>query len=107
MQIAAHIERRGGTTFLAKRDLKGGQRFKSEILKCLEGCACVVVLVTHSVTTSQWVPYEIARAEGFGKPIVAIVQGANVEPPFPWLSELHSYDINDLDDYLTTIGPVL
>lgn len=66
------FENNGIKTWMANRDIAGGENFASAIIPAIEGCSCFVLLLTQEAQDSSWVDKEVERAVHYNKPIVPV-----------------------------------
>jgi len=65
----------GWQVFLAHEDVRVSDVWRDEILKHLESCSALMVIVTPHAAQSTWVNQEIGIAMGKGKPIAPLIFG--------------------------------
>jgi hypothetical protein len=80
--LESALDARDVPVFRDERSITAGQGFFGAIEKGIRDCRGVVVLVTASSATSQWVTYEYAFAKGARVPVVAVrVRRAKIPGP--------------------------
>lgn len=63
---------RGYTAWMDREKLEGGQRFTPEISKQIRECQCVLVLLSPTSITSDWVEKEVQYAHNINKVIIPL-----------------------------------
>jgi hypothetical protein len=102
-QISRLLEIDGHTTFLDEKDIKTGDSIDASIQVNLKGSDHLLLLLSPSSLTSQWVFIELGGAKALGKHIVPILFhiGGNEIPHA--ISQLLARDINDIDKYFSEL----
>jgi hypothetical protein len=67
--VCAHLERAGLSCWIAPRDVTPGREYASEIMRGIEACDSVVLLLSEHANASPMVRKEIERAISKGKPV--------------------------------------
>ena len=105
MQIAAHVQACGATTFLDEHDIQHGDDFEEEILKAESTCSELVVLLTPWALSRTYIWLEIGFFRRGGKRIVGVLHGlsakdiASDERIAVLLKKLDLVDLNDIGTY--------
>lgn len=60
--MAEKIESLGAESWLDEKDLAGGDVIVDDIIRGIDACQEVIVLVSPNSVKSQWVPFEIGGA---------------------------------------------
>lgn len=98
-QIDKHIRELGATTWLDKKDLKGGDVLVDEIINGLTSCNEALVLVSPKSVKSQWVAYEIGAVSVQRKRVTPILNQVNPDAIAP-MKGVKSIDLNQFDEFL-------
>jgi hypothetical protein len=98
-QIDKHIRELGATTWLDKKDLKGGDVLVDEIINGLTSCNEALVLVSPRSVKSQWVAYEIGAVSVQHKRVTPILNQVNPDAIAP-MKGVKSIDLNQFDEFL-------
>lgn len=75
MILRQFLTERNVKTFLAARDIEGGDQWESEISEAIRTCAEMLVLVTPNSVGSAWVNTEVGAAWALGKRITPCIRG--------------------------------
>lgn len=102
-QVSNEIRRIGLATWLDDMDLYGGDDIKSAIRSGIEGSQEVLVIISPYSQMSQWVIYEAAVAEIWGKRITPILNNVGPDVIAP-LKGVKGYDLNEFDKYLLELA---
>ena len=87
-------------TFLAEKDIHGGDPISDSIRSSIERCNEFVVLLSKYSTDRQWVLVEVGAAWALRKHVVAITDKVTPEE-MPDITRSHkAIDLNDFDTYL-------
>ncbi len=78
-EIAASLEERGLSCWIAPRDVKAGRAYGDEIIRGIESAQNFVLVLSKASNDSAFVAREVERAVSKKKPIFA-VRVANIEP---------------------------
>lgn len=73
--LANRLEERGFTCWLAPRDIPMGNEFAEQLVKAIEDCDLMLVLLTEHSNNSQHVVREINHAVDRRKPILPVIIG--------------------------------
>ncbi len=87
-------------TFLDEVDLEGGDRIPETIKANLHACEELVILLSPSSVTRQWVLAELGGAWTLGKRIMAITYDLAAEKIPDIIDHDKSYELNDFDRYV-------
>lgn len=82
MFLSQFLMERGVPTFLASRDLEGGDEWEKEIRGAIQTCAEMLILITPESVTRPWVMAEMGAAWILGKRITpCLVRGSVAHLP--------------------------
>jgi TIR domain len=101
--IAEKIAALGAEPWLDMKNLEGGDIIDQEILKGIDACQEVVVLVSPNSVGSQWVVFEIGAAWGQHKRVTPILNNVPYDAIVP-LRGGKAIDLNDFDRFLSELG---
>ena len=94
--------------YFAPRAIAGGVNWQNDIAKNLKKAKCVLVFLSPTSTSSQWVLFEAGFAHGKGKPMIPVgIRGLRVDKQRPPLSSFQGVNLrgpSDLNDLLDIIG---
>lgn len=102
-QIDNHIREFGATTWLDKKDLKGGDVLVDEIINGLTSCNEALVLVSPKSVKSQWVAYEIGAVSVQRKRVNPILNQVSPDAIAP-MKGVKSIDLNQFDEFLIQLA---
>ncbi|HET6575206.1 MAG TPA: toll/interleukin-1 receptor domain-containing protein [Fimbriiglobus sp.] len=92
----------GVATFRDDRDIGGGDDIPDTLLTELEQSDQLLLLLTPTSITRQWVILEVGMAVALRKRIVPVCYNAMVDQ-MPILSMTKAYLLNDFDSYLADL----
>jgi len=106
--IAWQVDRRlreisGVETFLAEKDLQGGDRITEEIRTELTRCDERVDLFSAASRQSDWVKAEIGAAWVLGKRIVILVDKLTPRDIPQIVSDFKAFDLNEAERYFVEV----
>ncbi len=87
--IGRCIEASRGRAYLYQRDQAVGAKIKESLRHHIRDADELLLLLTPSFADSVWAPWELATAEAYGKPVMAV---------------LHEVDVNSTNGPATTRG---
>lgn len=99
-RLVTLLEQAGQACWVAPRDIRPGYSYPGEILRGIQGCGAMVVLLSAHANQSPHVAKEVELANRDGKPVLPLRIQA-VEPTSDlryWLSAAHWIDGFELDD---------
>ena len=98
-QISKMLEADAHETFLDEKDIKTGDSINKEIQKHLKDSDHLLLLISPTSVSSQWVFIELGGAIALDKKVIPVLLhvGSNEIPSA--ISNLLARDINDLDKY--------
>ena len=107
-QLAVHIEKAGGRSFLDAVDIERGDDFEDRILAALEECDELLVLFTKPAVKSRYVWLEIGKF--WGRRITAALHGISIkeiqsDAHMPvLLKRTNLVHLNEIDAYFAELG---
>ncbi len=106
-KLADDLEKQGFSVWI-DREIGGGERWRSSIIKALREANEVVVVLTPDARESEWVMHEGSVASGLEKPIYPLLLQPVPKLPI-WMEELQYIDFvrNDYDTALKSLLNVL
>lgn len=106
-QVAGAIESCGATTFLDRRDIAAGDKFKERIKEEIPKCNELLALFTPWSRRRTWVRHEIGMADVLGKRIVCVfykVSVADFDADEDGLGPLDDLNIIDINPWISILG---
>lgn len=73
LQLAAELQQRGFTPWVADKNILPGQKWVKAIHQSLVGCAAMIVVMTPEANRSKWINRTISEAEVLKKPIIPLL----------------------------------
>jgi hypothetical protein len=73
-----HLRIAGAEVYVAEYSAMPGQSLSKVIAKAIDECDLFLLLWSTNADQSKWVPQEIGRAKGKGKPIMPVVLHAGI-----------------------------
>ena len=102
-QVAERIESVGINVFLDTKQVRYGDRIQQTVNDNLKDSDDVVIIVTPSAKTSEWIPFEVGVASGLGKNIVPILHYIEKNEVPEILQDRARLDLNELDSYVNQL----
>ena len=90
-------------TFLAEKDIKGGDSINEVVRASLEECCECLVLLTRNSFDREWVLIEIGGAWVQKKRVVAIINHVLPSEMPDIISNHLAIDLNDFDNYVAQL----
>lgn len=103
LKIAQLAKQKGLKTYVAKKSLKPGVKWKEEIKQALLDSKALCLLLTPASLKSEWVLIEWGAAWILDKPIMPILSGCKVNDLPSRLKELQCTDYDHLDEFLNYV----
>lgn len=93
-RVCAGLESRGLTCWIAPRDIRSGSSWGASIVKALDTCPVVVLILTEHANRSRQVAREVERADGKGARVINFrVESPTLSPALEYfLSADHWFD---------------
>ena len=98
--IAAKGSRQRVQVFLDEKDIEGGDSIPGTVLKNLQECDELVVLLTPNSISRPWVLIEIGGAWALETRTVAVIDKVSPQDMPDVIAPYKAIDLNDFDDYL-------